>query len=73
MEWIACNDRLPDLNDDLLPSSDYVLATDGKGQWVAYIVGFDDEPIRWKEKGRDGYSLENITHWQPLPSLPEPA
>jgi Protein of unknown function (DUF551). len=75
-----CSAVLPDLCDDEFgwSESTWVLATDGKAWQVAkyrIIPPWDDEDpstadARWVVYGRDGYKFENVTHWMPLPPLP---
>ena len=79
-DWIGVRDWVP--KPSTLDSEDYgawvnsdrVLAWDGRAVWVAYVQHWrgDDEPepYRWVSAGRDGYGIEGITHWQPLPEVP---
>ena len=56
MEWISVKDKLP--ND-----TQRVLATDGKEQEVTYFFEADGDWVA-------ADSLFIITHWMPLPELP---
>lgn len=49
-----------------------VLVTDGRRQWVGYLQTWDGEeyPPAWKMKGPDGWDIDGVTHWMPLPELP---
>lgn len=77
-DWIRCRVALPEPSSD--PDNDYgawvnskrVLAwADGKA-WTAYVQHWpkDEGGPRWIQSGRDGYDLEGVTHWQPLPDGP---
>lgn len=35
-------------------------------------AGRDDPPgcEQWKQFGRDGYDIDGVTHWMPLPPMP---
>jgi hypothetical protein len=55
--------------------SERVLITDGRSQWVGYWQSWDDEDDEecmscWKMVGPDGYEITGVTHWMPLPPLP---
>ena len=49
-----------------------VLVTDGKRQWVGYWQSWDEEEYtpEWKMAGPDGWQIKIVTHWMPLPPLP---
>jgi len=60
MEWILCEQRLPQVEGDVLTSSDgqlRILYFDGSGN---FDVG------RWSMPAEDA----GITHWMPLPAPP---
>lgn len=61
--WISVKDRLP--NDD-----GRVLGTDGKKHEIVCCINSDCE---WVGATNYGYlmSLQKVTHWMPLPKLPE--
>ena len=72
--WVPIDKALPKEGEDygaFLRSVD-VLTTDGHRVYVAYLQTWEDDeyPAVWKMIGRDGYTLDNITHWMPLPTLP---
>ena len=66
MEWISIKDRLPEDN-----------------QWIVFCVSGCDESLCgcydsvFKKEffvglvSKDSYSMDNITHWIPLPEPPE--
>ncbi len=73
--WIPVTLRLPETDGDIIhDSSDNVLVLSGGQQDVGYLVRhlWEGGPLQytWYQKGRDSYTLENVTHWQPLPPLP---
>jgi hypothetical protein len=72
-EWIPCDQR-PPVKEDYGDSfhSEEVLFTDGKRRWSGYLQTWADEEYEptWKMAGPDGYNVENVTHWMPLPELP---
>ena len=67
MEWISTKDRMPEENED-------ILFTEGKdiyrGYWTTFLgKAFHQTPPEDQYFG-DDFSLEQITHWMPLPKLP---
>ena len=67
-KWISVNERLPVAYDD--GSVDAVLATDGSFIHMAYFSGG-----KWHfcESGEMKEEMfYSVTHWMPLPSMPEP-
>lgn len=77
MTWTKCTDSMPPAHHSyrVLQRSETVLATDGKSIWMAYISNLGDaEWETWVIDGRDGYSIDHtVTHWMPLPELPNGA
>lgn len=66
-EWISVEDRIPEDSDG------WVLMTDGKDWYKApraWMFRLSGEPGYWIP-ARHGAGAK-ITHWMPLPSLPEP-
>lgn len=72
-QWISVKDRLPDEEENMI--HDFLL-TDGE----EYAVGFlrrdannhwDNASFGWVENRRDGSGIGTVTHWMPLPELPE--
>lgn len=67
-EWVSVKDRLPeDITD--------VLVTGWQGLFIAQLDFFGGDGKAWykKEGGFIGHvNSNNITHWMPLPSPPEP-
>ena len=71
--WIS-EDKRPPIGEDygcFFHSVD-VLFTDGVSQWVGYLQTWEDEEYHptWKMRGPDGWDVKNVTHWMPLPILP---
>lgn len=58
MDWIKCTERLPDLDDKGLSETVLVVGPN------KFILQNFMEHGRWALKMK-------ITHWQPLPELPE--
>lgn len=73
--WISVDDRLPEIDRDFGTgrNSICVLISDGKNCWVGYLRAHrhGEHPPQWQIKGRDEIARGPITHWMPLPSLPE--
>lgn len=71
--WFPSYVRPPMVEDygDFFESAD-VLFTDGKEYWTGRLQTWRDEEYApsWKMKGRDGYTVDGVTHWMPLPPLP---
>jgi hypothetical protein len=62
MEWISIEDKLPDLDKEVLFTyEDYV----NLGSYIFYDPGF-----RWLDHTGHLYRSE-VTHWMPLPKIPE--
>lgn len=83
MNWISVSERLPDVVPDdfgIHSESAEVLVyrvcpvTGNGGIWIASYKVYPAEDKygpKWIEKGIDGYDLEGITHWMPLPEPPK--
>lgn len=60
-EWIKCSERLP---------------CDGEPV-IVFCVGAEQSGLAWRNKGDwwipepQAVGYDSITHWQPLPPLPE--
>lgn len=52
--------------------SEPVLVTDGYHRLVGYFQTWNGGEYisKWKLAGPDGYTIDNVTHWAPLPPLP---
>ena len=75
VNWISVDMLMPLKVDKDLYRSETVLISDGRHVYVGYLQ-FDwlDEntfPPEWKLEGRDAYTVYSITHWAPLPGLPQ--
>lgn len=60
--WISVKDRLPPYWYDAIIST-----IDG-----IVLTAFLHPERGWIEDNNDEYSIENITHWMPLPEPPKP-
>lgn len=75
--WVDAEHQEPPMKDSLfgMHQSELVLVTDGKMRWLGYLQNWDKEEYpsewkTWKMSGPDGYNIEGVTHWMPLPHLP---
>jgi len=53
--------------------SEPVLVTNGEHQCVGYWESWEggEYAPSWKMIGPDGWQISDVTHWMPLPSLPQ--
>ena len=58
--WIPCSDRLPS-------DFSYVLCSGRDGMGILRYIG-----EKWLDENALAYSVNEITHWMPLPEIPEP-
>lgn len=69
MTWISVNDRLPEKNKSVLvitkKRSIFIAACDDQNAYKLSSVWFlrNDEYV--------GYTIDNVTHWMPLPEAPK--
>lgn len=66
MRWVPVGERFPDDHEDVP-----VAARDSTGKLYttfAYKLTGVDGDVRWFN---NGYQLDNVTHWQPMPAAPE--
>lgn len=65
MKWISVKDKLPEEGTD-------VLSCNIKSKEIAidYIVKFESEPLGYIWACRLQDEFNNVTHWMPLPELP---
>ena len=78
IKWPATDPPLAENEIGWYPAySKMVLIWNGTQVLVGYLQKWDPKdpdpelwPDSWKQYGRDGYSLNNVTHWQPLPEGP---
>jgi hypothetical protein len=72
--WVSCDQR-PQIEEEFggVSRSIDVIFTDGKEQWIGYMETWENDEYEptWKMKGPDGWDVENVTHWMPLPPLPQ--
>jgi len=73
-DWIDAKSEQPPRAEDYgsFWRSKPVLITDGKEQWVGYWQSWENEeyPSSWRLLGPDGLEMTDVTHWMPLPLLP---
>ena len=71
MEWINCNDRLPELKDD---SVLVYFSKTGSIETVHIEDYFKDITAGHDDQGRQAltkwYTWQGVTHWMPLPEAP---
>ncbi|MEQ6272532.1 DUF551 domain-containing protein [Escherichia coli] len=74
--WISCSDRMPEMGERQC----YVLAADFKNNYPPNIpntqVGvygdwFNDGNPTWDDGDGEDLYLKEVTHWMPLPELPQ--
>lgn len=54
--WVKCSDRMPELDERVIVKGSYGIVT----------ATFFDDGFRCL-----GMTIEDVTHWQPLPKLPK--
>lgn len=69
-QWISVKDRQPKC---IHGSSDSVLVCRDNGECeVAYLVYDNDDGFYWyTQDERSAFEFEEVTHWMPLPELPQ--
>ena len=71
-EWVSVKDRLPDEKQSkIIHDFEYVLCATTFGDVRAYKFG---TPIGWKEPhflNGSGLMDEYVTHWMPMPEMPD--
>ena len=75
-QWISVDERLPDLLEHGIYSEDVMAAiVDGnQDRWRVFArlqVEEINEPTYWRIEDDNFYRPIKVTHWMPLPSLPE--
>lgn len=70
--WIDAESYKPPKQECYGEFSELVLVTDGKNQWIGYWQSLEDEEYlsSWVMAGPDGQQITGVTHWMPLPTLP---
>ena len=67
MNWISVTEKLPDLDVDVL------VATACKNIFVLQRITIGPgAEMYWTDFERPFFEPEDITHWMPLPALPNP-
>lgn len=62
-DWIKTSERLPNHNE-------YVLAFNGHDMCVCWVnIGYTDYLFMYGTSSRQQF--KNVTHWMPLPEIPE--
>lgn len=73
MEWIACEDRLPDADVTVCVSCcrNIIGEFDKRVPWVAYYGTTNGGKKYWFDAATNRYdSIREVTHWMPLPPPP---
>ena len=65
MEWVKCSDRLPTQGESVGYTYD--------GKSIRHDVSYPGYNGSWESENSIGFYVDerNITHWMPLPQLPE--
>jgi hypothetical protein len=68
MEWISVKDKLPEIIIDNFSSGDFLI-TDGKNISIgSYEENYNCDGWHWYD---EMYTVEEVTHYMPLPELPK--
>jgi hypothetical protein len=75
MDWVSVNERLPPKDPYWDGYYDYrsvkvLIMSKVSGMDIASVTVHEDYPLQWILTGCDGYEVEGVTHWMPLPSPP---
>lgn len=70
MDWISVN-TLPPRKRAGAYWSDYVLFTDGKRVYYGRYRYNAGKMIGWYQDGIDHVTSRQVTHWMPLPEVPD--
>lgn len=62
-EWVSVRDRLPEIGVEVL-----VYDCGFMGVWS---LNKTDQGVFWEDGHGDQYSVDEVTHWMPLPEPPE--
>ncbi len=65
MEWIEVTDRLPNNTENVLVVAHY------DGEPVIEVAWYEGGEHLWRTPYYEEDDPENVTHWMPLPELPE--
>lgn len=73
--WISVKDKLPTVSDGnhwRAVSANVLVFREGGTICVAYLVEYEDtKELSWYTSDSEGWGLEDVTHWMPLPKPPE--
>ena len=64
-EWISCAERLPEYNKEVL------VYNSGLIRVYSLSKGNNWRSDKWEDEHGDWQSLDDVTHWMPLPQLPK--
>jgi len=70
MKWIKCSERLPETGANNLVCIKYIRPSRIAGQRYIGVLGFL-LPDGKTDKYHAAWKYEQVTHWMPLPELPE--
>lgn len=74
MEWISVKDKLPEYTGTLYGNkiTDVVLFTDSKDIYTGHLESVRPDFINEYWTDYSDETVNNVTHWMPLPELPKP-
>lgn len=69
-QWIDVKQTLPKIS--TFEETHWVLVCDSRANiFTAKLMRFDEEePVKWYQFGRDGYSADDVCFWMELPKAP---
>ena len=74
MEWISVKDRLPELTHKAIglgiSEAVAVLHSEGVKPFIDHVYQYDGQSVHWYLEEDTDYP-GHVTHWFPLPELPE--
>lgn len=70
-KWISVNDKLPEITNQKLGYSDYVLAYSDSFDWGKWFISrYDHQDEMWQYDSGHDQTHNPISHWMPLPAAP---
>jgi hypothetical protein len=71
MEWIRCDDEMPEHYKNVLfwADGEVVYGNFGHRSWSSELI--DDLDSKGCDYWRGSYHADEVTHWMPLPDPPE--